>query len=156
MTFKCKTRKYVIDELVIKFFKNYIQYNDSPESGGILVGKIHDKLIEITNCSLPNKYDKKSRYNFTRAYKPAQKFINKHFEKSDGRKIYLGEWHTHPEDEPIPSCIDKKSFDETLNKNKLNSDIHFMIIVGRIYLYVGIYHNKEIDESLTLKFNKKK
>lgn len=127
---------------VISIFKKYIQ-NDAkkPESGGIITGKIYENLIDILNCSEPSHLDKRSRYNYNRSHKSAQIYINEKFEESGGREIYLGEWHTHPEDIPIPSDIDIKSFNKTLNKNKLNSDIHFMIIVGILNIYLGIYKN---------------
>lgn len=127
---------------VISIFKKYIQ-NDAkkPESGGIITGKIYENLVDILNCSEPSHLDKRSRYNYNRSHKSAQIYINEKFEESGGREIYLGEWHTHPEDIPIPSDIDIKSFNKTLNKNKLNSDIHFMIIVGILNIYLGIYKN---------------
>jgi len=136
---------------VISIFKKYIQ-NDAkkPESGGIITGKIHQNLIDILNCSEPTFLDQRSKYNFNRSYKSAQKYINKKFNESKGEEIYLGEWHTHPEDIPIPSNTDIKSFNKTLNKNILNSNIHFMIIVGRTAIYVGVYLNKIFKNKLII------
>ncbi|MDM1537664.1 Mov34/MPN/PAD-1 family protein [Myroides odoratimimus] len=138
---------------VVSIFKKYIQ-NDAkkPESGGIITGKIYENLVDILNCSEPSHLDKRSRYNYNRSHKSAQIYINEKFEESGGREIYLGEWHTHPEDIPIPSDTDIKSFNKTLTKNVLNSDVHFMIIVGRTAIYLGIYFDRKFINKLIIHF----
>lgn len=132
---------------VIALFKKHIQNKkDLPESGGIITGEILDKVIKIITCSEPSGDDIQSRYNFIRSHKTAQNFIDYRFELSNGTEIYLGEWHTHPEDKPTPSNTDLKSFYKTLKKNRLNSDVHFMIIVGIIETYIAIYNKGNIVE----------
>ncbi|MFW2135495.1 Mov34/MPN/PAD-1 family protein [Chryseobacterium sp. TY4] len=150
MNIDCCDLTISLSKEVIFIFKKYIQ-NDAkkPESGGVLTGKIYENLVDILNCSEPSHLDKRSRYNYNRSHKSAQKYINEKFEESGGEEIYLGEWHTHPEDIPSPSCTDVKSFNKTLNKNKLNSDIHFMIIIGITHLYIGIYFNKKFTCGIT-------
>lgn len=149
MNIDCFSFKLSISQVVLNVFMKYIQ-NDgkSPESGGIITGKIYDNLIDVMNCSEPSDLDSRSRYNFNRSFKTAQSFINEKFKKSKGEEIYLGEWHTHPEDFPTPSNTDINSFFKTINKNRLNSTIHFMIIVGRISIYIGIYINKKFTEKI--------
>ena len=77
--------------------------------------------------------------------------MNKFFKESNGKKIYLGEWHTHPEDYPTPSLLDNKSILERMQKDVLNSEIIFMIIVGRKNFYIsfvkmdGIKNEKNIN-----------
>lgn len=144
-----------IDETVTSIFLKYVQLNpNSFESGGILTGKIYDESIEILNCSEPTKLDNRQKYNFNRSCKSAQVFINKRFDMSKGEEIYLGEWHTHPEDIPTPSQLDIKSFSKTISKNILNSCIHFMIIIGRVENYIGIYENGEKIFNTTFKTTK--
>lgn len=134
---------------VISIFKKYVQ-NDikNPESGGIMTGKVYENLVEVLNCSEPSHLDKRSRYNYNRSHKSAQIYINEKFEESEGKEIYLGEWHTHPEDIPKPSITDIKNFNKTLNKNRLNSDIHFMIIVGIKAVYIGVYKNGKFTDKV--------
>lgn len=143
---------YLSDE-VISVFKKYIQ-NDlkKPEAGGIITGKVYKKLVEILNSSEPTVLDERSRFNFKRSFKSAQIYINEKFIESKGEEIYLGEWHTHPEDVPTPSQTDIKDFNKTITKNKLNSDIHFMIIVGRIAIYVGIYIDRKFSKKVIINF----
>lgn len=124
-------------EVLEKMF-HYIQNdNIKPEAGGILIGHdLEDNNFSITDISIPSVYDKSSRFNFTRSKKNAQLILNKFFKESNGKKIYLGEWHTHPEDYPTPSPIDNKSILERIQRDVLNSEIIFMIIVGRKGLYI--------------------
>ncbi len=149
----CDLRVYFSEE-VITVLKKYIQYNiNDPESGGIITGKIYNNFIEILSCSEPTILDKQSRYNFNRSYKAAQKYIDEKFNASNGEEIYLGEWHTHPEDIPTPSKTDIRSFNKTLSKNILNSDIHFMIIVGKKAIHVGVYFQKKWSNSFVLELS---
>lgn len=124
---------------VLKKMKTFIQdENHKPEAGGILIGHyLENNNFSITDVSIPSELDKASRFNFTRSKKNAQKIINKIFEESLGKKIYLGEWHTHPEDYPSPSSLDKKSILRQINGNELNSNIIFMIIFGRKGFYIS-------------------
>ena len=96
---------------VILIFEKYKQEGiNKKESGGVLSGfYLDDYSYRITDASEPSKLDKSSKFSFNRAKESAQEFINNLFKKSKGKKIYLGEWHTHPEDIPTPSYIDIKS-----------------------------------------------
>ncbi|WP_121965000.1 Mov34/MPN/PAD-1 family protein [Myroides sp. N17-2] len=148
MNIECYNFTLSLSDIVLNIFKKHVQYDvHLPESGGILTGKLYEDLVEILNCSEPTVSDKQSRYNFNRSYKAAQIFINEKFEKSKGKEIYLGEWHTHPEDNPTPSVTDIKNFTKTISKNKLNSNTHFMIIIGIKSIYIGIYTERKLIEN---------
>lgn len=136
---------------VVSIFKKYIQNDvDKSEAGGIITGKVYENLIEILNCSEPSLLDERSRYNFKRSFKSAQIYINEKFVESRGEEIYLGEWHTHPEDIPSPSNTDINSFNKTLTNNILNSNVHFMIIVGIKAIYLGIYIDRKFVNKLII------
>lgn len=100
---------------------------------------IDDYSFYISDISTPSENDISSRFNFVRSFVNAQKFINNLFKTTNGKKIYLGEWHTHPENVPTPSSTDLKSFGQQLKNNKINSKIIFMIILGLEGLYVAAY-----------------
>ena len=140
---KVKSKQVTIrfSEEVLKRLETFIQDdNVKPESGGILVGYfIEPDTFSVTDISTPSKKDKASRFGFIRSKKSAQKFIDKHFENSRGKKIYLGEWHTHPEDYPTPSFVDKCSIKLQYTKNRLNSTVIFMVIIGRKSIYIASY-----------------
>lgn len=147
----CYSFTLIISKTVYSTFSKYIQYDEkSFESGGILTGKIHSDFIDILACSEPSDLDVSSRYNFNRSFKTAQDFIDRKFEQSNGEEIYLGEWHTHPEDFPKPSKLDIKSFIKTISENRLNSKTHFMIIIGRSSIYIGIYYNRKFKKKIII------
>lgn len=151
MNIVCNNFNLVISEYTLSIFSKYIQNDDKyPESGGIITGKIYNDIIEFLNCSEPSDLDICSRYNFNRSFKSAQNFINEKFLKSNGEEIYLGEWHTHPEDNPKPSKTDINSFTKTIDRNRLNSKVHFMVIIGRVSIYIGVYFNKKFREKYTI------
>lgn len=132
-----------INENVINIMTKFIQ-NDKKknESGGIIVGLTRDNNIyEITDISTPSKFDISTRFSFLRSRKSAQSFIDKCYKKSNNTKVYLGEWHTHPEDFPSPSGEDISSITKSFTQNELNSDTIFSIIVGIKTIYIGIMNN---------------
>lgn len=139
---------------VIENLKKFIQDDlNKPESGGVLIGfYIEDNIYSITDISFPSIYDKASRYNFTRSVKNAQKVLNNFFKESNGKKIYLGEWHTHPEDYPTPSELDKKSILKQISGNVLNSKVIFMLIVGKKGFYISSVDNCGIKTEKKINF----
>ncbi|WP_100612825.1 Mov34/MPN/PAD-1 family protein [Confluentibacter lentus] len=152
--FKLGNLSIKISEEVFEKMKSFIQdENHKPEAGGILIGYyLEDNNYSIIDSSSPSRFDKSSRYNFTRSKKNSQKIINKNFKDSKGKKIYLGEWHTHPEDYPTPSCLDKKSILEQIRGNILNSKIIFMLILGRKGIYISYADKNEIKAFKNINF----
>ncbi|ROH97913.1 Mov34/MPN/PAD-1 family protein [Chryseobacterium daecheongense] len=143
MNFKFENIKITIDESLLDIFNEYIQDDQKKnEAGGILTGLIYKDMVEVCNCSVPSSHDRRSRYNFVRSKIAAQEFLINRFKISDGREIYLGEWHTHPEQYPTPSYCDIVSFKKTIKTNKFYSELFFMIIVGTKGYYLAIYNKK--------------
>ncbi|MFL9837111.1 Mov34/MPN/PAD-1 family protein [Flavobacterium sp. ST-75] len=129
--------------------------NIKPEAGGILLGYyITSEEFCIIEISLPCVEDKATRYSFIRSRKNAQKIIDKNFKRSDGKIIYLGEWHTHPEDYPSPSGVDRNSIKERLKKDKLNSDVIFTLILGRKGLYIAAVNKNGIFGERNINYDK--
>ena len=124
---------------VLEEFKKYRQIGNRREVGGILLGQVFDTKIVIDEITGPSFLDKAGRFFFVRNVKRAQKIVNTVWVKSDGKRIYLGEWHTHPEMNPSPSYDDRKLIADMLTYSKMEIDFLFMIIVGlgKIDLYVG-------------------
>ncbi len=144
-----------IEANVVKKMLNFLQDSVCKnESGGVLVGYYIDSFsFVITDISTPSERDKSSRYSFHRSAKAAQRFINECFKNSNGKKIYLGEWHTHPEEHPMPSGTDLCSYKKQLQLNQLNSPITFMLILGILSLYMGVYKGKEYAAFINSKFD---
>ena len=112
------------------------------EAGGILLGQVSGNKVYILKASTPNKFDKSSRNNFVRDKDASQVIVDFEFANSNNKTIYLGEWHTHPEDFPTPSSIDKVMIHKQFFKNQLNEKYLVLLIAGRKGLYVGLYNGK--------------
>lgn len=137
-----KFDKYIvsISEDVIDILHTFCQdSNEKLEAGGILIGYFTEYHIFITKVSTPNCYDKRTRYSFVRDKGAAQAIVDYEFLNNSGSMIYLGEWHTHPEDFPTPSFQDKKMIKEHFSKSKLNEPFILLLIQGIKDIYLGVY-----------------
>lgn len=115
---------------VVMTFEGYIQRPGMDEAGGILVGRCFHDRIEIDLASTPSKKDKAGPTFFIRAKKPAQKIIDDCWKKSNGEQIYLGEWHTHSQKNPIPSNVDIVMINNMLKTSKMEISFLFLLIIG--------------------------
>ena len=122
-----------ISNCVLKVFEMYVQNEPSkPEAGGVLIGKIISKSndILVDAVTVPYNDDIRKRFSFFRKKKKAQKVINKYWRKSSGTQIYLGEWHTHPEDIPQPSNHDYKNWKGIFLNATYEQDFLVFVVVG--------------------------
>lgn len=134
-----------LSERVLGEFENYKQDQiNKNESGGILLGQVSKNNIYVLKNSIPSKYDISKRYSFERDMTNAQKIIDLEFKESEGRTIYLGEWHTHPENDPNPSGQDLKMIKDQFQKNKLNEPFIILIIFGIKSFFIGIYNGNGV------------
>jgi integrative and conjugative element protein (TIGR02256 family) len=117
------------------------------ESGGVLIGQIKDNKVYILKISVPNKFDRASRHGFECNKDAAQIIMDYEFYNSGGRSIYIGEWHTHPEEIPKPSGDDKVMIKEQFRKNKLNEPFLILLIQGLTGLYIALYDGKSLHTS---------
>jgi integrative and conjugative element protein (TIGR02256 family) len=104
-----------------------------PESGGLLLGRLisgtEDVVIDFV--SRPSGADRATRFRFFRARRPAQQRVTDAWHESLGTRVYLGEWHTHPEDDPTPSCIDRRNWRRIVKRAQFEQPFLFFVIVGR-------------------------
>ena len=106
MRFKHNNLEILIEENVIDLFQIFRQTGNKNERGGIILGEVSKSSIIIKKASIPTQFDKSNRFKFIRNKKSAQIFTDYEFYNSGGTVIYIGEWHTHPENHPSPSSID--------------------------------------------------
>ena len=67
---------------------------------------------------------------------------------SQGTVRYLGEWHTHPEDHPQPSGLDRLEWIR-LSARRLDKRPMLAVIVGRKSLYVELVPSSGRDTVFT-------
>ncbi|WP_298310208.1 Mov34/MPN/PAD-1 family protein [uncultured Aquimarina sp.] len=147
MTYSDGNINLSFNEGVLNVFSHFKQTGNKYEKGGILLGQcLKQNEIVITKATTPTLFDKSKRYGFHRNKKSAQLFINYEFLNSLGTTIYIGEWHTHPEDYPTPSATDIKMIKNQFKKNLINENFLLMVIVGRKDFYVGYFNGKKLTQ----------
>lgn len=80
------------------------------ESGGILIGSLRGPHLECTKFTTPGPEDRRSEFSFTRKDPMHQRAAEREWRKSTHSVSFIGEWHTHPSGQPIPSSIDTNSW----------------------------------------------
>lgn len=124
--------KIIIKPEVFSDLKRYYYSSMKYETGGILLGKFNrnNRVIEIVEV-----YELKtnffSRILYRRNARKAQKIVNKRWLETDGVINYIGEWHTHPCMQPIPSDTDMHSLKEIAAKVRDSLPGTLLIIVGK-------------------------
>ena len=108
--------------------------NDS-EAGGILLGARRGRHIEITFATTPKREDKRTRTDFHRISPFHQRFARRAWQRFDRKLDYVGEWHTHPVQNPSPSSIDVAEWAKILRTRK--TELVF-IIIGISGIWAGI------------------
>lgn len=119
-----------------------------PEAGGILMGRFIKEATDIIidQVTSPMKGDVRSRYTFKRLSPLHQAFLNKQWRITNGTCNYLGEWHTHPEEDAEPSRIDIKDWKRKLKNDNFSNRFLYFIIAGTdcINVWEGDRKNLEI------------
>ncbi|MDR1729113.1 MAG: Mov34/MPN/PAD-1 family protein [Prevotellaceae bacterium] len=100
------------------------------EFGGFLIGNYSDdnKRLHITDMILPENF-KASRYFFERTTKGIDKFLVNYY-KETPKKFYVGEWHTHPDNSPIPSFTDISAINAIINNQNACLVNPVLLIIG--------------------------
>lgn len=140
-----------LTEQVIQAISSYKQYEKKDtEAGGILMGRFikDSKNIVIDKLTEPMKGDKRTRYSFKRLSAKHQTILDLEWMQSKGTCNYLGEWHTHPEEVPDPSGVDKRDWKRKLKTDLFSSRYLYFIIAGteEILIWEGDRRTLEINQ----------
>lgn len=133
-------RKILLDfsEDVLDIFKGHTQTKSSDqEAGGILLGSVHGVDMLVTEATCPSLWDKRFRYFFERLPNGHKSIALARWKNTGGITRYLGEWHTHPEDYPVPSILDQNEW-RRLAKLRRDERAVLAVIVGRKCLHVEL------------------
>lgn len=129
-------------------FERHVQVGDLPESGGILLGTVHERGLLVTVATTPTRLDRQLRYLFERLPFGHRAVAQRMWRRSAGTTRYIGEWHTHPQDIPIPSGIDLDEW-RKLAKKRADKRPLLAVIVGRHGLHVELAHGNGHRELLS-------
>lgn len=155
--FQRSVNGYILfDSAVLELLDRYKQYDNKSESGGILLGCYRGDHVEVVVATPPTKDDKSSRFRFIRKCLSHKKKAYDYWLSSNSEITYIGEWHTHPQNQPKPSTIDLKSWKRCTVENNA-----VFCIQGIDELWVGEIISKthsverliEITDSISLRKN---
>jgi integrative and conjugative element protein (TIGR02256 family) len=122
----------------IETFSQHVQDSDADcEAGGLLLGSVHGSHMLIKQATVPTEWDKRFRYLFERMPFGHEAIALSRWTASQGTIRYLGEWHTHPEDHPYPSGLDRSEWTR-LSAQRRDNRLMLAVIVGRKSLYVEL------------------
>lgn len=123
---------------VMAVFKTHIQKRSmDSEAGGLLLGTVRGSNIAVVEATVPTSWDKRLRYLFERLPFGHSAIAEARWRASAGTVRYLGEWHTHPQDHPSPSGLDRAEWNK-LSRKRADGRLMLAVIVGRKDLYVEL------------------
>lgn len=126
----------VVNLPVMELVLQYRQLsNSTPESGGVLIGMRRGEHFEITTATKPENTDSRKRFRFKRRRQGHSETVRKRWVETLGYENYLGEWHTHPEDNPIPSKLDLNEWQKAAIRHE---KLLVVMIVGRKSIYFSL------------------
>ncbi|WP_082884156.1 Mov34/MPN/PAD-1 family protein [Achromobacter ruhlandii] len=114
---------------VLEHIYSHAQLKSSmPEAGGEVfsIAPDADGLV-ISSIAGPTSRDKRTRTSWVPNAKAADK--NRKSEFLNGKHV-VGLWHTHPENNPAPSNVDRCTTFDYLRTFESNRSRYFMIILG--------------------------
>ena len=122
-------------------------YSFQEEIGGILIGCYDAELksIRITDMSFPYPGDRKSKFRFNRRDAGHQQLMDRIWDESDHTKAYIGEWHIHDQEIPIPSSTDIKTWTRISRQNNNFKQCCFLI-VGREVAIIWLLEEGKLCE----------
>lgn len=122
----------------LDMFVHYVQANDADcEAGGLLLGSVHGSHMLIEQATQPTRHDKRHRYLFERMPYGHEAIAMSRWISSQGTIRYLGEWHTHGEDDPQPSGLDRSEW-KLLSAKRRDKRPVLVVVVGRKSLHVEL------------------
>lgn len=111
------------------------------EFGGLLLGCYSEdyETVLIQDTILPKKYTS-SKYFFERGIKGLTTKLKSSFKRTPGL-IYIGEWHTHPNNPPVPSIADLIALREIVQHDKvfIKNPVLLIISIDNKHYELGFY-----------------
>lgn len=128
--------KLLIEEPVLERLAAFRQIASSAaEAGGILMGYRRGPHTHVTEATVPSQGDIRRRFGFFRHATHHQRVALRRWKETDQTLDYVGEWHTHPEDDPAPSGIDLRHWREITVASRRPM---VFVIVGRATNWIGV------------------
>ncbi|MGX7705590.1 Mov34/MPN/PAD-1 family protein [Methylobacterium sp. Gmos1] len=127
----------IFSDQVLRHFERHRQVNRSHnEAGGQIFARINGNEINVIDATGPRLTDRRTRTSFVPDRYAEQVEIDERFVRG---LHFVGDWHTHPEDQPSPSAIDLRSTAEGVRLSKHCLNAFVLVIVGRSRFPYGLH-----------------
>lgn len=129
---------------VYQFLPGVLNYFDaarqtrglSKETGGQLFARFNGSSVLIEAATEVRGKSRRSRFSFWPDRDTEQREIHAQFDRG---LHYVGDWHTHPEQEPWPSMADEEKMRDIFRKSDHELDAMVLAIVGLAPFARGLY-----------------
>lgn len=107
------------------------------EAGGVLLGRhlLESANVVVDEVTTPQMADKRSRFGFFRSRRH-EAIARERWSAEKGTFAYLGLWHTHPEQDPTPSFVDRLDWQRAVVSDVYEGNLLFFLIVGTLNVRV--------------------
>ena len=128
------------DEVLAIWRKHRQTAADATESFGVLMGttSVDRREVWIEAVTTPMAHDRCSRFSFALRDPGHQRAVCREFGCSEGRAIYLGTWHTHPERAPKPSGLDRSDWVACLRANPKRPLAFVLVGTDEVRVFVRV------------------
>jgi integrative and conjugative element protein (TIGR02256 family) len=131
-----ENQKLLITDDVLEYMQTYQQRKFwHREAGGQLFAHLNSSTITVVDITGPRRTDRRGRWTYTPDRKAENAEILDRYEKD---LHFIGDWHTHPENYPMPSSVDVKTMADCVLKSKHQLRGFFLFIVGAELLPNGL------------------
>lgn len=135
----------IFTDAVLSFISRYRQiHRGQSESGGQLFAKVTPKVIVVAAASGPHRIDRRSRFLFIPNKNRLEAEIRTYFSKG---LHYVGDWHTHPQKFPKPSCLDIASMKKCFRLSRHELEYFLLVVIGEENgpegIWVGLINHSE-------------
>lgn len=120
-------------------FRQYLSH--AAEAGGILIGYRRGQHLHVVDATTPGPGDRRSRYEFQRKDPVHQDTAFALWKRSRQTLDYLGEWHTHPQVNPTPSCIDTGEWAKIMCDRRVPM---IFAVLGLETWWIGVGHDGRV------------
>lgn len=115
---------------IAKRLKRELRRAGRREIGGLLMGEhVHDEVFRVVDISVQRSGG--SHACFIRQPKDHEAHLKRFFASTGGdytRFNYLGEWHSHPSFEPVPSDTDMQTMQSIVNDPAVGANFLVLLI----------------------------
>jgi integrative and conjugative element protein (TIGR02256 family) len=128
----------VADEVVRRIRRFTAPPESDLEAGGILLGCRRGPHVEVLDCTEPMRLDRRTRYSFVRRDPGHQRAALAAWNTSGRTVNFVGEWHTHPEETPSPSRIDRNTWADVMRHREAEAQIFMIAGHSAFYCALGL------------------